>query len=285
MKMDVSLYYNPNRLLSYNRILNFVIGARGVGKTYGYKSYCVNRFLKFGEQFIYLRRYKSDISGVEQFFDTVMQDYQDATFRVRGRELLINDKLAGWIMPLSSWQSVKSREFPNVTTIIYDEFLLEKSSKQRYMDEEPKALMNFMDTVMRNRDNARCICLSNAVSLINPYFIYFDLVPTVDKRFNAYKSIVVEIPDSVDFSDARSQTKFGKLITDTDYGRFSLGNEFINDTDVFIEKRSKNSRFQFSIIYKGMQLGIWVDVDYGIMYLSNDYDPSGKHVYALTTDD
>lgn len=283
--MDQSLYYNPNKLLSYNRILNFIIGARGIGKTYGYKKYCINRFLKSGEQFIYLKRYKTDVKGVEQFFDTVAQEFQGTTFKVKGRELYINDKLAGWVMPLSSWQSVKSREFPNVCTILYDEFLLEKSSKQMYMQDEPKALLNFMDTVIRNRDNARCICMSNAVSIVNPFFLYFGLVPNIDKRYNAYDSIVIEIPDSVDFTEERKKTKFGKLIDGTDYGDFSLGNEFINDSQVFIEKRSKESRFQFSVVYNGMTIGAWVDTEKGILYLSNEYDPTSKKTYALTTDD
>ena len=283
--MDKSLYYNPNKLLSYNRILNFIIGARGIGKTYGYKKFCINRFLKHGEQFIYLKRYKTDVKGVEQFFDTVSQDFTESTFKVKGRELYIDDKLAGWVMPLSSWQSVKSREFPNVCTILYDEFLLEKSSKQSYMQDEPKALLNFMDTVIRNRDNARCICMSNAVSVVNPFFLYFNLIPNIDKRYNAYESIVVEIPDSVDFTEERKKTKFGKLIDGTDYGDFSLGNEFVNDSQVFIEKRSKESKYQFSVIYNGMTIGVWVDTEKGLLYLSNDYDPDSKKVFALSTDD
>ena len=283
--MDKSLYYNPNKLLSYNRILNFIIGARGIGKTYGYKKFCINRFLKHGEQFIYLKRYKTDVKGVEQFFDTVSQDFPDSTFKVKGRELYIDDKLAGWVMPLSSWQSVKSREFPNVCTILYDEFLLEKSSKQSYMQDEPKALLNFMDTVIRNRDNARCICMSNAVSVVNPFFLYFNLIPNIDKRYNAYESIVVEIPDSVDFTEERKKTKFGKLIDGTDYGDFSLGNEFVNDSQVFVEKRSKESKFQFSVVYNGMTIGVWVDTEKGLLYLSNDYDPDSKKVFALSTDD
>jgi len=283
--MDTSLYYNPNKLLSYNRILNFIIGARGIGKTYGYKKFCINRFLKHGEQFIYLKRYKTDVKGVEQFFDTVSQDFPESTFKVKGRELYIDDKLAGWVMPLSSWQSVKSREFPNVCTILYDEFLLEKSSKQSYMQDEPKALLNFMDTVIRNRDNARCICMSNAVSVVNPFFLYFNLIPNIDKRYNAYESIVVEIPDSVDFTEERKKTKFGKLIDGTDYGDFSLGNEFVNDSQVFIEKRSKESKYQFSVVYNGMTIGVWVDTEKGLLYLSNDYDPDSKKVFALSTDD
>lgn len=283
--MDKSLFYNPNKLLSFNRILSFVIGARGIGKTYGMKKYGINRFIKHGEQFIYLKRYKTDIKGIDQFFDAVSQEFPKNVFKVKGRELYIDDKLAGWVMPLSSWQSVKSREFPNVCTILYDEFLLEKSSKQSYMQDEPKALLNFMDTVIRNRDNARVICMSNAVSIVNPFFLYFNIVPDINKRYNAYESIVVEIPDSVDFTDERKKTKFGKLISDTDYGAFSLGNEFINDSKVFIERRSKESKFQFSVVYNGMTIGIWVDVDKGVMYASNEFDPSSKLSFALTTDD
>lgn len=283
--MDKSLYYSPNKLLSYNRILSFVIGARGIGKTYGMKKYAINRFIKYGEQFIYLKRYKTDIKGLEQFFDAVASEFPEHTFRIKGRELLIDDKLAGWAMPLSSWQSVKSREFPNVCTILYDEFLLEKSSKQSYMQDEPKALLNFMDTVIRNRDNARCICMSNAVSIVNPFFIYFGIIPDINKRYNAFDNCVVEIPDSVDFTDERKKTRFGQLISDTDYGAFALGNEFINDSKVFIEKRSKESKFQFAITYQGMVMGVWVDVEEGVMYLANEYDPSTKKMFAMTADD
>lgn len=283
--MDNSLFYNPNKLLSYNRVLSFVIGARGIGKTFGFKKYCINRFIKNGEQFIYLKRYKSDIKGTDQFFDAVSKEFPDHTFKVKGWTLYIDDKLAGWVMPLSSWQSIKAREFPNVCTILYDEFLLEKTSKQVYMQDEPKALLNFMDTVIRNRDNARCICMANAVSVVNPFFLYFNIVPNINKRYNAYSSCVVEIPDSVDFRDEREKTRFGKLISGTDYGDFALGNEFINDSKVFVEKRSKNSRFQFCIVYNGMTIGVWVDVDRGIMFLDHDFDPSSKYKFALTTED
>lgn len=283
--MDKNLFYNPNKLLSYNRILNFVIGARGLGKTYGYKKHAIKRFLNHNEQFIYLKRYKSDIKGVGQFFDAVAQEFPKTEFKVKGHELFINNEHAGWIMALSSWQSIKSREFPNVCTIVYDEFLLERSSKQMYMDNEPEALLNFMDTIIRNRDDARCICLSNAVSLVNPYFVYFNLTPDKDKRYNAYKNMVVEIPDSINFAEKRKETRFGELISETEYGDFSLGNEFVNDSHVFIEKRSKNSKYKFSVIYQGLIMGVWVDTVMGIMYLSQDHDPDSRFKYAMETED
>jgi len=282
--MNKSLYYDPSKMLSYNRILNFIIGARGIGKSYSMKIHPIRRFIKHGEQFIYLRRYKDEIKKFDNYFNDVAKEFPNVKFQIKGRKAYIDGKLAGWAIPLSSWQSEKSNAYPNVTTIIYDEFIREKDNSG-YIPNEVPALLNLMDTVFRDRENVRCICLSNAVTIVNPYFLYFGAVPDVNKRFNAYESLVIEIPDSKDFSDERKKTKFGKLIVGTEYGDMSLDNEFINDSTVFIEKRSKISKYQFSVIYKGMKMGIWVDTEQGVMYLSNEFDPSNKLTFALSTDD
>ena len=50
------MWYTPNRQLTYNRIWNFVVGVRGGGKTFNTLKYAVEKFLKDGTQFIYLRR-------------------------------------------------------------------------------------------------------------------------------------------------------------------------------------------------------------------------------------
>jgi hypothetical protein len=282
--MDKSLYYDPNKLLSYNRILNCCIGARGIGKSYGFKKHVVNRFLKHGKQFIYLRRYKGELTKLPQFFNDIKNEFPNTEFKVKGRQLFINGKQAGWGIPLSAWQSEKSNAYPDVETILFDEFIREKDNSG-YLPNEVPALLNFMDTVFRDRENVRCVCLSNAVTIVNPYFLYFSLIPNINKRFNAYDSIVVEIPDSKDFSAARRQTKFGALIDGTEYGEMALDNNFVNDSQVFIDKRSKNSRFICSVVYNGMTFGIWVDSDIGLMYLSTEYDPSSKLVFAMTTED
>lgn len=282
--MKEELWYSPNKLFSYDRILNFTIGARGIGKTYGMKSHIVKRFLKHEKQFIYLRRYKPELRKIQNFFNDIKPDFPNVEFKVKGREFYINGKLAGWAVPLSTWQSEKSNAYPDVETIFYDEFIREKDNSG-YIPNEVESLLNFMDTVFRNRENVKCICASNSVSIVNPYFLYFGLIPNINKRFNAYDSIVIEIPDSKDFANERRKTKFGKLIDGTDYAEMSLNNEFVNDSEVFIEKRSKESRFVFSIVYNGMTMGIWVDKELGLMYLSNDHDPSTKFKFALQTDD
>jgi hypothetical protein len=294
--IDKSLYYDPNKMLSYNRILNCVIGARGIGKSYGLKKYVVNRAIKQGKQFIYLRRYKDELKKIINFFNDIKHEFPNHELRVKGRQFFYAEKgktdakgnikwiLIGWAIPLSAWQSEKSNAYPDVETILFDEFIREKDNSG-YIPNEVPALLNLMDTVFRGRDNVRCVCLSNSVTILNPYFLYFGLLPDITKRFNAYKSVLVEIPDSKDFANERRKTKFGELIDGTEYGEMSLDNKFVNDSSVFIEKRSKESKFQFTVVYNGMSIGVWVDVQRGIMYLANEHDPYTKLSFALTKDD
>jgi hypothetical protein len=110
---------------------------------------------------------------------------------------------------------------PDVETILYDEFIREKDNSG-YLPNEVPALLNFMDTVFRDSENVRCIGMANAVTIVNPFFLYFGLIPNIKKRYNAYESIVIEIPNSEDFSAARRRTKFGTLIDGTEYGEMSL---------------------------------------------------------------
>jgi len=282
--MNNALWYNPNKLLSYNRILNFVIGARGIGKSFAWKEHPIKRFIRHGEQFIYVRRYKPELKKISNYFTDIRKKFPEHDLKVKGREFWIDGKLAGWAIPLSAWQSEKSISYEGVSTIVFDEFIREKDNSG-YLTNEVEALLNLMDTVFRTRDNVRCVCLSNAVSVVNPYFLYFNLLPDVSKRFNAYSDIVIEIPESRDFAEERRKTRFGRLIDGTEYGGMSLDNEFVNDSETFIQKRTKESRFQFCVIYKGMEMGVWVDLHEGLMFLSNDHDPNTKLKYAMTADD
>ena len=41
------MWYDYSKVLSYNAMFNFIIGERGVGKTYGAKKYAINRFISY----------------------------------------------------------------------------------------------------------------------------------------------------------------------------------------------------------------------------------------------
>lgn len=290
----MSLYYNPTKLLSHNKFLNFVIGERNFGKTYGFKKWLINRAIKHGEQFIYLRRYKNDLKKFGQFFDDVGVEFPEHEFKVVGRTLYtkkIKDKdwqEIGIGVELSGWQSNKSYSWVKYKYILFDEFLLEKDYV-RYIPNEAQAFMNFVGSAIRDRDGGEKIfCLANSTSLINPYFLFWNITPKTNKEFSVYDEhgIIVQITDSGNaFKEHIRNTPVGKLQAGTEYEKMSVDNEFVNDDMTFVIKRSKESKHQFNIIWKGFMIGFWFDKKEGIMYASQDNEPSSKHTYVLLNDD
>ena len=68
-------FYDYNRIKSYNALFNFILSPRGNGKTYGAKKFVIKRFLKYGEQFIYVRRYKTEFKKLKLFFDDIRNEF------------------------------------------------------------------------------------------------------------------------------------------------------------------------------------------------------------------
>lgn len=282
--MDKSLYYNPDKLLSHNRILNFTIGARGIGKSYAMKKRLTKRFIENGEMFILIRRYKTELQKAKTFFNDIKQEFPDNKFEVKGREFFIDGKLAGYAIALSTFQNEKSASYPDVVNVMFDEFIREGSSVG-YLPNEVNSFLNLLDTIIRTRDNVRVVCMSNAVTIINPYFLYFGVIPDVSKRFNKYDDIIIEIPESQDFAEERKKTRFGRLIAPTEYAEMSLNNKFTQDVETFIQKRPKSARFKFSVTFKGATYGIWYNPDDELLHFSHAHDPSTKDRYILTRED
>lgn len=126
------MYYDYHKILSYNALLNILIGERGVGKTYGATKFVVSQFIKKGEQFAYIRRYKPELKkAVPNFFDSVNNN-NEFTERLytKGNTFYCNDSICGYAMTLATAQDLKSTNFSKVKTIIFDEFIIEERPKK-----------------------------------------------------------------------------------------------------------------------------------------------------------
>lgn len=282
-------YYNFNRIRTYDALFNFILSGRGFGKTYNAKKMCIKKFLKTGKQFMYVRRYKTELADLKLFFDDVSKDeeFKGVEFEVQGKTFLINKKVAGYAMALSISQTKKSIAYPNVTTIIFDEFIIDKSYI-RYLTNEVEVFLDLYETVARSRNDVRAYFLANKVTLINPYFKYFDCIPKPNNRFSTFKDgeIVVEQFDSESFVDMKKKTRFGKLITGTKYGDYSIDNKSLRDSNTFIQKtKPKGSLFLFSFIYNNDELAIWVSYEEGLCYVNKEVQKNSKFRFSLTKED
>ena len=282
------MFYDLSKVLTHNSYINFLLGERGVGKTWALKRYCINNFLKKGEQFIYLRRYKTELKKVSAFFKDIQEFFPDHEFKVAGSTFIIDGKVAGYNFPLSTSLTLKSTPFPDVTTIVYDEFII-ATGTYHYLNSECTAFLEFVETVFRLRDNGKIFMLANTLSAINPYFVYFNInqLPTPEKTIKTYKDnlILVEIMLNQEYRDEKLKSKFGRLIAGTEYGEYAINNEFLLDSDEFIAKRPPNTKFLFAFSYQDKTFGVWIDYSKDEMYVSYKYDKNTSYIYSTTMND
>jgi hypothetical protein len=156
-------------------------------------------------------------------------------------------------------------------------------------------LLNLYETVARpGTQHPRVVLfmLANAISITNPYFLYWNLkMPKKADKNGKYvwkhptRPILVEDVRNEKFIDKKRKTEFGQLVEGTTYAEYSIENKFLLDDDSFIEKKSSKAKYYFTFQYKERSFGVWADFTEGKMWVSEDIDPSYVLVYALTLKD
>lgn len=294
MNEDKSYYYDLGRTLTHNCLFNFIIGNRGGGKTYAFKKWAIKDFIKNGNQFIYVRRYETEIKEVtkdNKFFADIIanNEFPNVKLSIKGKTAYIDGKIAGYFIELSKAKIKKSTSYPYVTKIGFDEFIIEKSV-YRYLDNEVDSFNDLYETVARpgtGHPDVICFFLSNAVTISNPYFLYWELQPPKPpkKVFKKDGDILVEMVANETFINKKKETRFGKLISGTRYSDYAIENKFYLDDSSFVEKKSDTSSYYITLKYKGEFYGVWIDYGVGKMWVSDKVDPCCKLVYSMTLQD
>lgn len=277
-----NFYYSCRNILSYNRLFNIVVGERGNGKTYSFKEWCINDFKKNKNEFIWLRRYETELNDIELFFMDIKNKYPNDKFKVKGGKFYCNEEIMGYYMPLSKQITKKSTPYPNVTKIIFDEYLISKS-EYRYLRDEPSVLMELYSTVARLRD-VKLVMIANTVTQANPYFHFFK-IPLLEKQFTKVgKDIIVELTNTPEYQKKFENSRFGQIIQGTSYGEYAMHGNFIEDNHSFIEAKDKMAINIFNLNINQKIIGIWASTKEGKIYCSFKFDPS-KTTYCLTLKD
>ena len=167
----------------YNPQYTLIYGQRSNGKSWSVKELVIDRFCKTGEKFLYVRRYDQDLkakAAARYFEDFIVEGglkkwskgkYKNIAAYSSEYIAIPSDKegekvVCGYYIPLStSGERLKSQAFPDVTTIIFEEFLTHRV----YLEDEFAILSNLVSTVARNR-LVNVIMIGNTVSRVCPYF-------------------------------------------------------------------------------------------------------------------
>lgn len=296
---DKQRFYNLFKARTTNRIFLFIIGGRGLGKSFSLKKVFVDDFLNKGYQFIYIRRYATELDlTFDNYFNDISNEYPDHTFRAEGgkiRTFYIDEKIAGYACSLSEFKYYKSVALDDVFNLGFDEFLPEdatyiKRNGNPYY--EVDQCFNFYQTVARKYGQAfkkgvRFYFIANATDFNNPYFKALNLDDLFLRGAKKVKTpdIYAELVDSNDYTAINeiADSQFGHMIKNTRYGEYAINNTFYNDSSEFIKgKLPSGAKHVFNILYMGDKYGVWVDNGTGIFYITSKYDPKCKTNYALT---
>lgn len=281
------MYYNAGELLSKNRIFNFIIGNRGGGKTYHWKVRCIKDFLRTGKQFIWIRRYNTELENIKKWYDDIAHEFEGHKLEVTKKHIKINGEIAGYIGALSTSQRLKSNAYPLVDKIVFDEFLIDKGSL-RYINGEVELMLELVETIFRMRDdNNKVIFIANAISIVNPYFTYFNIKPNLSERFTLTKHIAIELYTNSEYIEKKYQTRFGDMIRNTKYGQYAIENKFLRDNYSFIMDRPKdNLVYANTVVYSGMKYGVWLyNGNDSYLYVDNIVEHDCKRVLTINMED
>lgn len=266
--------------MSRNAVYNFLAGARGLGKTYGAKKLSIKRAIRTlkhpdgVDQFIYLRRYEDEMKkSRDTFFADIEHEFPEWDFRVFGNTFQMAPvstrdakkrewTTIGYAAILSKSQQLKSVAFPRVKIIIFDEFIIEKGVI-RYIQNEATVFNNFYSTVDRYQDKTQVLFLANAVSIDNPYFLEYDIIPTTeDREFLVLHDgfIVVHFPNAEDFTLSVQSTRFGKFISGTEYAKYAVLNQFGDNNLDLVKPKNPDAKHMFNLETEHGWMSLWEDV-------------------------
>lgn len=292
--MNNSIYYSSDRLFSHNSQVNFVMGERGNGKSFDAKKRMINNFLNKQEQSIYIRRRQTDIDEVKEFFfEDIKELFPNVEFKIDGKYGLINGEKAIIFFALSTSLKKKSSPFPNVTLMVFDEYIEPSFKFPNYLKNDMFYLLELINTVVRKRDNWKLLLIGNTISFVNPFFTMYGIeIKNIEKRFHKFIKdddgshlITVELTETPEFQEEYSKTKFAKLIKNTSYGGYAMkGKGYEDDNSFILSERKGQHIFICSLVYEQIEVGLWFN-DNGDIYCDDMIEYTSKKRFAVLNED
>ena len=259
---DKNGWVNWDFLATKNRAFMMVIGARGIGKTYGLISHLIETRTKF----IYLRRLQTQLDacaapdgnpfqawntgtntetpvrpfkqGKQIAFDYTQYDSERKTYVSTGNT-------AAYGIALSTMATIRGADFSGYDAILFDEFIA--MDNERPIKNEFQAFLNFYETVNRNREiqgkqPVKCYMLGNANRLSNPYLIGWKMMGSAlrmirgDQMISYSKNVTLVMLLRSPISDKKRHTVL-YTAANAEYEKMALDNAFRTDETKIKQRR------------------------------------------------
>lgn len=179
-------YYSLKPILAKEAQYNVIFGERSNGKSYSVLKYGIEQFHALGKQMAIVRRWSEDFTGKrgKTMFDNL--EANGEIEKITGGEWTgVHYYASKWYLcryiddekeiapepfafgfSISAMEHDKSTSYPNVTTVLFDEFL----TRSMYLPDEFVLFMNVLSTIIRHRTDVKIFMLGNTVNRYCPYF-------------------------------------------------------------------------------------------------------------------
>ena len=168
-------FYSLKRILERNAVYNMIIGERSNGKSYSVHEYAAEQFYKNGSQHAVVRRQQDDFTGKRgaTMFDGIVNSgaieritkgewtgiyyYSSRWFfcRYEDGKRVVNETPFAYGFAITSQEHDKSTSYPNVRTVLFDEFL----TRGMYLPDEFVMFCNVLSTIIRQRTDVKIFML------------------------------------------------------------------------------------------------------------------------------
>lgn len=282
-----------------------VLGAKDIGKTFGLRLKCVQRFIKFKEIFCEICRTATERDEIMRgYFDKLQIEgfFTDYDFKIEKACGYIAKKcedskqrrweLICYFVALTNFQREKKRTFMPPKRFIYDEAIIDTKDKyHRYLKDEFLILANILDSVSRQHPGSDVryyvYLLGNAVDLTCPLLKYLGInkIPAFGYNYYKNKTVLLHYVKPWDAEIRRKETLVGRMLEGMREGDVIFDNVFLDITGKELSNKSPGAAFKFAIVWEGFKFGVWADHKKGLWFINSKVPTDAKNIYTLIKKD
>lgn len=302
-------YYDWNKTFSYQTGTNgeicLVLGAKDIGKTFGLRLACVNRFIKKHERFCEICRTNEELKAVAPgYFDKLQAAgfFSDYVFKVERNCGYIAKRPAGdgkpeyepicYFVALTNFQREKKRTYVQPKRFIFDEAIIDTLDKHhRYLKDEFLILAQLLDSVSRQQPgddySYYVYLLGNAVDLTAPYFQMLGIhsIPEFGYHYYKNKTVLLHYVEPWDADDRKAYTLVGRMLQGNEESATIFDNEFRDTTGGEIAKKDSGAKYAFAVKWGKVTFAIWINQKQALWYVTTKLPKDAPNVYTLAKRD
>lgn len=228
--MAKEIHYTLTNILSHNADYNVIYGERSNGKTTAVLRHGLVDHIDSGykNQMAIIRRWEEDFKGKngQQMFEGIValgwvkeltkgkynsiyyysQRWYLCKYNDLGERVALADMPFALGFSITSEEHYKSTSYPDITTILFDEFI----TRGYYLPEEFVKFQNLLSTIIRLRTNVKIFMCGNTINKFSPYFAEMGLTGIKKQKkgtIDVYTYGDSTLKVAVEYSDFPSKKK------------------------------------------------------------------------------